>query len=118
MNKELTPEKILESAADVIRKRGLYKVRNFDRSKPVDESPVCVNGAMDVVCYGVPYYPLNIGERDDLRDLRTEAALMFSKYLAFRGHTSHPCIISWNDDPARTAEEAIAALLDAAKCAR
>ncbi len=121
-----TPADLLRMAALYLRRHGWHQGTYYNNLFPTDHStpPACAAGAIGIACAGRKVEHFSQLAPDALADyLATLAA--FVDYL----DTSYPLFLvdedgyvwdehtspySWNDDPARTAEQVITALDEAA----
>jgi hypothetical protein len=95
--------RVLLTAASIVRTRGLAKNTQED-----EEGRVCIHGAISIALHG----DILGGES------HCEAGMRLCNYLAARGVPELRGMDGaayWNNEPARTAEEVIAALEGAAR---
>ena len=105
----LTPKEILTQAADLIEKKGLTKGSYVN-----DDCELCVEGALRQAMFGDPC-KLGIGT-EELIPIEVRLAKHLRPRADVTGSFAPFFIITeWNDDPATTKEDVVAALRAAAE---
>ncbi|MEW2376778.1 hypothetical protein AB0883_11830 [Micromonospora sp. NPDC047812] len=120
---QVTPADLLRLAALYLRRHGWTQGTYYATTDTLT-SPACAVGAIGMACAGKPLmHPVLLSSADE--DIYRQSIAALVNYLdAFApvfhidedGHLldEHTSPYSWNDDPARTAEQVITALLAAA----
>ncbi|MGW7001316.1 DUF6197 family protein [Streptomyces sp. NPDC054933] len=112
MSQSLAP--VYRRAADVIRTNGHYTGDYYSSADalflPKPQCPVCTVGALRIATTGSP---------DVADDLTSSAVAFFSPRITSNIVNEDPVerIADWNDDPERTHDEVVEALLAAAVAA-
>ncbi|MEV0810678.1 hypothetical protein [Micromonospora sp. NPDC050200] len=122
----VTPADLLRCAALYLRRHGWTQSSYYDIYAPADypTPPACAAGAIGIACAGhrvehfsqldpdaLADYLATLGVFVDYLDTTTPVFLADEDGFVIDEHTSP---YSWNDDPARTAEQVITALEAAA----
>ncbi|MGW3805860.1 DUF6197 family protein [Micromonospora sp. NPDC005113] len=119
-----TPADLLRMAALYLRRHGWHQGTYYAKNTDTITPPACAAGAIGIACAGHPVEHFSQLDPDALADYLTTLGA-FVDYLdttapVFLVDTDgyltdeHTSPYSWNDDPARTAEQVITALQAAA----
>lgn len=113
MNKAICARnaKILDLAADLIERNGWWQQYYYDPGShlPKRDCAVCARGAINLAA--------NDRTPDRLSDVGEDALRALERHLGISGEYPNS-VADWNDKPARTAEEVVAALRGAAAAER
>lgn len=96
----MTPDEILDKAADVIERNGWYQgdfCNSGRENVPPKECEVCVFGAILVAANREPTLGILV--------FQDPTARAFAAHLGFAGDTNR--VTRWNDDPTRTSVQVV-----------
>jgi hypothetical protein len=121
---QVTPADLLRMAALYLRRHGWHQGTYYAKNTHTLTPPACAAGAIGIACAGHRVEHFSQLDGDTLADYLTALAVFVDYLDAFApvfhvdedGHLldEHTSPYSWNDDPARTAEQVITALEKAA----
>ncbi|PWR12488.1 hypothetical protein DKT69_23905 [Micromonospora sicca] len=121
---QVTPADLLRCAALYLRRHGWHQGTYYAKTTDISTPPACAAGAIGIACAGhrvehfsqldggtLADYLAALGVFVDYLDAHAPVFFIDEDGYLLDEHTSP---YSWNDDPARTAEQVVAALEAAA----